>query len=88
MEITLKHHKGANKKPKLYVLNLISRAKLTDTKTIYLFCKEEFPILCLITHILTIALQNNTIKVEDCLESAEPFFTTNLKDPTKANRVF
>jgi hypothetical protein len=28
----LKHYKGANKKPKLYVLNLISYTMLTDTK--------------------------------------------------------
>ncbi|KAN0076496.1 Protein of unknown function (DUF3435) domain containing protein, partial [Elaphomyces granulatus] len=63
MEITLKYHKGVDKKPK---------------PTIYLFREEELPILCPISRIVAIALR----------DGAKPFFTTNLRDPVKAMRVY
>jgi len=37
---------------------------------------------------LTIALRDNAIKVGDRPKGSKPFFTTNLKDPLKAIRVF
>jgi hypothetical protein len=39
--------------------------------------------LCPISHILAIAIKDNAIKV-DGFTHAEPFFTSNLQDPTKA----
>lgn len=66
MVITLKYHKGVDKKPK---------------PTIYLFREEELPMLCPIAHILAIALKDDAILVSDRPEGAEPFFTSNLKDP-------
>ncbi|KAG4032660.1 hypothetical protein MFRU_006g01280 [Monilinia fructicola] len=68
MEITLAHHKGADRKPK---------------PTTFLFHEEALPILCPISHILAIAIRDNAIKV-DGYTHAEPFFTSNLNDPTKA----
>ncbi|CZR68052.1 uncharacterized protein PAC_17951 [Phialocephala subalpina] len=72
MEIALQYHKGADKKPK---------------PTIYLFREEELPILYPIPHILAVALRDDAIKVDERPEGAEPFFTTNLKDPMKAMKV-
>ncbi|OBT39658.1 hypothetical protein VE00_10676 [Pseudogymnoascus sp. WSF 3629] len=72
MEITLKYHKGADRKPK---------------PTIYLFREEELPILCPIVHILAIALKDDVILVGDRPQGAEPFFTTNLQDPMKATQI-
>jgi hypothetical protein len=37
---------------------------------------------------LTIALRDDALKVGDRPGGAKPFFTTNLKDPIKATRVF
>ncbi|EDN93100.1 predicted protein [Sclerotinia sclerotiorum 1980 UF-70] len=68
IEITLAHHKGADRKPKL---------------TIFLFHEEALPILCPVSHILAIAIRDNAIKVDGFIH-AEPFFTSNLQDPTKA----
>ncbi|EDN93943.1 predicted protein [Sclerotinia sclerotiorum 1980 UF-70] len=68
MEITLAHHKGADRKPK---------------PTTFLFHEEALPILCPVSHILAIAIRDNAIKV-DGFTHAEPFFTSNLQDPTKA----
>jgi hypothetical protein len=56
--------------------------------TIYLFCKEELPILCLIAYILAIALWDNAIRVDNRPIGTEPFFTINLKDLIKAIRVY
>jgi len=39
------HDKGADKKPKLYVLNLISRAELTDTKHYLYLPRRRIPYL-------------------------------------------
>jgi hypothetical protein len=55
--------------------------------TIYLFREEELPILCPIAHIVAIALRDDAIRVDNRPAGAEPFFTTNLKDPMKATRV-
>ncbi|APA07342.1 hypothetical protein sscle_02g021120 [Sclerotinia sclerotiorum 1980 UF-70] len=68
MEITLAHHKGANRNPK---------------PTTFLFHEEALPILCPVSHILAIAIRDNAIKV-DGFTHAKPFFTSNLQDPTKA----
>ncbi|PQE19655.1 hypothetical protein CJF31_00010054 [Rutstroemia sp. NJR-2017a BVV2] len=68
MEITLAHHKGADRKPK---------------PTTFLFHEETLPILCPVSHILAIAIRDNAIKV-DGFTHAEPFFVSNLQDPTKA----
>ncbi|RAL59974.1 hypothetical protein DID88_000600 [Monilinia fructigena] len=68
MEITLAHHKGADRKPK---------------PTTFLFHEEALPILCPVSHILAIAIRDNAIKVEGYTH-AKPFFESNLQDPTKA----
>ena len=54
--------------------------------TTFLVHKEELPILCSISHILAIAIEDNAIKV-DGYTYAEPFFTTNRRDLTKAMLV-
>ncbi|KAL9111831.1 MAG: hypothetical protein Q9187_007869 [Circinaria calcarea] len=46
IEITLAHHKGADKKPK---------------PTTFLFHEENLPILCPISHILALAIKDNAI---------------------------
>ncbi|PQE33432.1 hypothetical protein CJF32_00011107 [Rutstroemia sp. NJR-2017a WRK4] len=68
MEITLAYHKGADRKPK---------------PTTFLFHEEALPILYPISHILAIVIRDNAIKV-DRFTHTEPFFTSNLQDPTKA----
>ncbi|KAL9107289.1 MAG: hypothetical protein Q9187_008450, partial [Circinaria calcarea] len=68
MEITLAHHKGADKKPK---------------PTPFLFHQESLPTLCPISHILALAINDNAIQV-DGYTHAQPFFTSQLRDPTKA----
>ncbi|KAF7865656.1 hypothetical protein EAF04_005822 [Stromatinia cepivora] len=62
MEITLVHHKGADRKPK---------------PTTFLFHEETLPILCPVSYILAIAIRDNTIKVNG-FTYAEPFFVSNL----------
>jgi hypothetical protein len=37
---------------------------------------------------MAIALRDDAILVDDRPTGAEPFFTTNLKDPIKATRVY
>ncbi|EDN94544.1 predicted protein [Sclerotinia sclerotiorum 1980 UF-70] len=68
MEITLAHHKGADRKPK---------------PTTFLFHEETLPILCSVSYISAIAIRDNAIKV-DGFTHVEPFFVSNLQDPTKA----
>ncbi|ELR03151.1 hypothetical protein VC83_09677 [Pseudogymnoascus destructans] len=68
MEITFAHHKGADRKPK---------------PTTFLFHEEALPILCPVSHVLSIAIKDNAIEVEG-FSHAEPFFTSHLQHPTKA----
>ncbi|MCJ1360565.1 MAG: hypothetical protein MMC33_010573, partial [Icmadophila ericetorum] len=71
MEVTLSHNKGANKKPK---------------PTTFLFREEVLPILCPISHIITLAIRDDAFNFDGLLslKSAEPFFTMKLKNPMKA----
>jgi hypothetical protein len=74
MEITLKYHKGADKKPKPPVLpphlpvHSSPSTKLLTLihSTIYLFREEELPIFCPISHIMVIALKDDAIRVDGC----------------------
>ncbi|TGO22912.1 hypothetical protein BPAE_0150g00050 [Botrytis paeoniae] len=68
MEVTFAHRKGVDRKPK---------------PTTFIFHEETLPILCPIAHILAIAIRDDAIKV-DGYRRAEPFFESNLQDPTKA----
>ena len=58
---------------------------LTNTlfRTTFLFHEETLPILCPVSHILAIAIRDDAIEV-DGFNKAEPFFETNLQNPTKA----
>jgi hypothetical protein len=79
MEVYLQHHKGVDNKPKPYVHPQCAPPELTLTySTTFLFRENALPILCLISHILTRAIRDDTILV-DGYTSARPFFTTNLR---------
>ncbi|CEJ81548.1 hypothetical protein VHEMI01669 [[Torrubiella] hemipterigena] len=68
MEVFLRHHKGADRKPK---------------PTIFLFRENPLPILCPISHILARAMRDEAIEV-DGYSQARPFFSTQIgKKATK-----
>ncbi|KAM7183511.1 FluG domain containing protein [Rhypophila sp. PSN 637] len=62
MEVYLRHHKGADRKPK---------------PTIFLFREYPLTILCPISYILARAIRDDAIDIAG-YTSAEPFFSTNL----------
>ncbi|KAG9232492.1 FluG domain-containing protein [Amylocarpus encephaloides] len=62
MEVSLRHHKGADNKPK---------------PTTFLFRENPLAILCPISHMLVRAIRDDAILV-DGYTSAEPFFGTDL----------
>ncbi|KAM7192172.1 Protein of unknown function (DUF3435) domain containing protein [Rhypophila sp. PSN 637] len=62
MEVYLRHHKGADRKPK---------------PTMFLFREYPLAILCPISHILARAIRDNAIDIAG-YTSAELFFSTNL----------
>ncbi|PQE34085.1 hypothetical protein CJF32_00010762 [Rutstroemia sp. NJR-2017a WRK4] len=55
--------------------------------TTFLFHKETLPILYPVSYILAITIRDNIIKV-DRFTYTEPFFISNLQDPTKAVLVY
>ncbi|KAI9761437.1 MAG: hypothetical protein M1840_001950 [Geoglossum simile] len=63
MEVYLQRHKVVDNRPK---------------PTAFLFRENTLPILCAISHILTRAIRDDAIIVDDCT-STEPFFTTDLR---------
>ncbi|KAM3533678.1 hypothetical protein MY4038_002993 [Beauveria bassiana] len=65
MEVFLRHHKGAEKKPK---------------PTIFLFRENPLPILCPISHILARAIRDDAVDV-DGFSYAAPFFSTKIGKP-------
>ena len=84
-EITFVHHKGADRKPRPYVIAALP-VYLIDVcaaRTTFLFHEETLPILCPVAHILAMAIKDDAIKV-DGYTRAEPFFESNLQNPKKA----
>ncbi|KAE8440383.1 hypothetical protein EG329_008182 [Mollisiaceae sp. DMI_Dod_QoI] len=72
MEVSLRHHKGMDNKPK---------------PTTFLFRENPLPILCPISHLLARAIRDDAILV-DGYTSAEPFFATDLRaERVKAMKV-
>ncbi|KAM7210244.1 Protein of unknown function (DUF3435) domain containing protein [Rhypophila decipiens] len=72
MEVYLRHHKGADRKPK---------------PTMFLFREHPLAILCPISHILARAIRDNAIDTAG-YTSAEPFFSTHLlKNATKKSET-
>lgn len=81
MKVHLQHHKEVNNKPKLYIASsLHSEPELThNSSTTFLFQENLFLILCLISHILTYTICDDTILIND-YTFAELFFVTNLQN--------
>ncbi|PQE27491.1 hypothetical protein CJF31_00009118 [Rutstroemia sp. NJR-2017a BVV2] len=85
IEITLTYHKGANRKPKLYILDLYILILLTECSQDYLPISRRSSTNTF--YILAIAIRDNAIKV-DGFTYTEPFFINNLQDPTKAVLIY
>ncbi|KAM7189730.1 Protein of unknown function (DUF3435) domain containing protein [Rhypophila sp. PSN 637] len=72
MEVYLRHHKGADRKPK---------------PTMFLFREHPLAILCPLSHILARAIRDDAIDTAG-YTSAEPFFSTNLSKNAAKRPVF
>lgn len=85
MAIKLIHHKGADNKPKPYVIShsRMLRVLLTHTRTIFFFTMTRRIIFCPITIIISIALRDKAFSV-DLLNNAQNVFRikANATKPT------